>query len=264
MESLHKVCIIGAGNVASHMAINLHKAGFLINGIFSRNIMNAQYLAEQTECAYATNRISKLPVSDAYIFSVKDSILEKLVDDLSKTGIATNAIVIHTAGSVPLSLLSQRFTKSAVIYPMQTISKDRNLNFQEVPLFIEASNISVQKKIEGLCRTLSNHVTVLSSEQRRKLHLSAVFACNFVNHCYALAFKLLSDASISPTFLLPLIDETAKKVHCMSPTDAQTGPAVRWDENVIAQQIESLSDSPEMQEVYKIMSQSIHKLADNQ
>ena len=100
----------------------------------------------------------------------------------------------------------------------------------------------------------------LDSEKRKYLHLSAVFANNFANHCFALAYKLLENKGIDPQCLLPLIDETANKLHSLTPMQAQTGPAVRWDENVIEKQMALLGDMPDLQQMYETMTQSIHRL----
>ncbi len=144
---------------------------------------------------------------------------------------------------------------------MQTFSKQRSVNFREIPSFVEANDDYAMSQIEGMARQLSGKVYRLSSSDRKYLHLSAVFACNFANHCYALAEKMLGDHGIPFDVMLPLIDETARKVHSMSPKEAQTGPAVRYDENVIAKQLSLLNDDAMAREIYELMSRSIHELA---
>ena len=146
-----------------------------------------------------------------------------------------------------------------VIYPMQTFSKERPVDFSQIPVFIEANTPAALSVARSLAQSVSTRVTELSSDQRRYLHLSAVFACNFANHCYALAAQILEQHGLSFDVMLPLIDETAAKVHTMHPADAQTGPAVRFDENVINAHLQLLDVQPRLQEVYSLLSCSIHQ-----
>ena len=213
-----------------------------------------------------------------YIFSVKDSALVQLVaqlcrheaDGLGEDG-AVNAlrkakkgeherVFLHTAGSMPMSVFREKALHYGVLYPMQTFSKQREVDFSIIPCFIEANDEFALKQIEGLAGQISHRVYQLSSEDRKYLHLSAVFACNFANHCYAVSQELLQQHGIPFDVMLPLIDETAAKVHGMTPKDAQTGPAVRYDENVIGKQIQLLENQPYFQKIYDSMSKSIHEL----
>ena len=146
-----------------------------------------------------------------------------------------------------------------VFYPMQTFSREREVNFSEIPCFLEASDNQALELIEQVATSVSQKVYCLSSEQRRYLHLAAVFACNFVNHCYAIACDLLKMNDIPFEVIYPLIDETARKVHVMSPEQAQTGPAVRYDRNVIAKHSEMLQHNQIVREVYDKMSISINQ-----
>lgn len=268
MKKISSICLLGSGNVATHLAFALQQGGYQIKGIYSRTLRNAQELASKLDCALATDRLECLPAADAYIFSVKDDVLPHLAQRLAGLHPQSKALFIHTAGSVPLSALGEWVEQAAVLYPMQTFSKASvggkkdARSFAEIPLFIESSTPEGLSLVEDLAQVLSDHVTELDSERRRKLHLSAVFACNFANHCYAMAYRLLQDAGIDPRCLWPLIDETARKVHTLEPLRAQTGPAVRWDERVMGEQTEALAAYPEMQEIYKAMSHSIHTYHD--
>ena len=169
----------------------------------------------------------------------------------------------HTAGSVPLSVFEGELQNYGVIYPMQTFSKERYIDFTRVPLFIEGCNSASLLLAHTIAGAVSSHVVELTSEERRYLHLSAVFACNFSNHCYALAERILTLHGMDFRVLLPLIEETAAKVETMAPTEAQTGPAIRYDENVINAQKALLADEPLMQAIYEQMSKSIHQLAND-
>ena len=146
-----------------------------------------------------------------------------------------------------------------VFYPMQTFSKQREVCFREIPFFIEAQRPEDAEFLKAIAGTLSENVYEATSEQRKSLHLAAVFSCNFTNHMYALTADLLKKYNLPFDIMLPLIDETACKVHELAPRDAQTGPAVRYDENVISSHLAMLADSPALQEIYKLMSKSIHE-----
>lgn len=252
--------MIGSGNVATHLSRALEKAGFVIVSVYSRKLGHAQSLASLLTHAVATDSLDTLPKSQIYVFCVKDDVLPNLVERLSARMPECDSLVVHTAGSVPLSAISDHFENAAVLYPMQTFSRVRDVNFSKIPLFVEGSNELSLQLITQMAMRLSMSVTQLDSKRRRILHLASVFACNFTNHCYALASEIMREADIAPTLLFPLIDETAKKIHELSPIDAQTGPAARWDENVMANQILLLKDKQEMKAIYRTMSQSIHNL----
>lgn len=145
-----------------------------------------------------------------------------------------------------------------VLYPLQTFSKSREISFEGIPLFIECYRKGDKELLEGLARRLSGNVCELSSEKRRSLHLAAVFACNFTNHIYALAEEILQKEGLSRDYLFPLIDETASKIHEMPAREAQTGPAIRYDENIINKHLAMLADDSAVQTLYRLLSQSIH------
>ena len=146
-----------------------------------------------------------------------------------------------------------------VFYPMQSFSKERTVYFAEIPTFIEANDDKTKQVIRQLAESVTQHVIELSSDDRQYLHLAAVFACNFVNHCYALAAEILEQHGMDFNVMLPLIDETARKVHQLHPLQAQTGPAMRYDENVIRHQLELLNDNPAARDIYERMSMNIHR-----
>lgn len=254
------ICMIGSGNVATHLACALAEAGHSILKVYSQHLAHAQELASLTH-SQATDSLEHLPQADLYILSVKDYCLESICQQLSQQTSAQQGIWVHTAGSVSINLFEEYCPRYGVIYPLQTFSKQRKIQFQQVPIFVEGSSDEVTKTLTDLAHQLSNSVTLLDSERRALLHLSAVWANNFTNHCFTLAYKLLEDKGISPTCLHPLIQETIDKLKDMPPRQGQTGPAVRWDENVINHQAESLKEYPTMQQIYKLMSQSIHEEA---
>lgn len=252
-----KIVLIGAGNLATHLGKALHAAGHDMVQVFSRTMQSAETLASLLDAEPLTDMAQVRDDADVYIFSVKDSALEQPVSQLCG---GEKKVFLHTAGSMPMSVFRGKALHYGVLYPMQTFSKQREVDFSIIPCFIEANDEFALKQIEGLAGQISHRVYQLSSEDRKYLHLSAVFACNFANHCYAASQELLQQHGIPFDVMLPLIDETAAKVHGMTPKEAQTGPAVRYDENVIGKQIQLLENQPYFQKIYDCMSKSIHEL----
>lgn len=252
-----KIVLIGAGNLATHLGKALHAAGHDMVQVFSRTMQSAETLASLLDAEPLTDMAQVRDDADVYIFSVKDSALEQLISQLCG---GEKKVFLHTAGSMPMSVFREKALHYGVLYPMQTFSKQREVDFSIIPCFIEANDEFALKQIEGLAGQISHRVYQLSSEDRKYLHLSAVFACNFANHCYAASQELLQQHGIPFDVMLPLIDETAAKVHGMTPKEAQTGPAVRYDENVIGKQIQLLENQPYFQKIYDCMSKSIHEL----
>ena len=252
-----KIVLIGAGNLATHLGKALHAAGHDMVQVFSRTMQSAETLASLLDAEPLTDMAQVRDDADVYIFSVKDSALEQLISQLCG---GEKKVFLHTAGSMPMSVFREKALHYGVLYPMQTFSKQREVDFSIIPCFIEANDEFALKQIEGLAGQISHRVYQLSSEDRKYLHLSAVFACNFANHCYAVSQELLQQHGIPFDVMLPLIDETAAKVHGMTPKEAQTGPAVRYDENVIGKQIRLLENQPYFQKIYDCMSKSIHEL----
>jgi predicted short-subunit dehydrogenase-like oxidoreductase (DUF2520 family) len=250
------VVFIGAGNLATHLAKELAKYSFNILQVYSRTIEAAQELANKINST-ATNNIKDIkPNADIYIFSVKDTVLSELIRQIE---VNKNSLWLHTAGSMPISVFDKYTNNYGVLYPFQTFSKARDLDLKKVPLFIEANNTNSLQLLESISNKITNHVYQLSSQKRQYLHLTGVFACNFVNHMYTLSNEILKKENIPFDVLLPLIDETASKVHELNPKDAQTGPAVRYDENIINKHL-SLIDDPKTKEIYQIISENIHRI----
>ena len=230
-----RVVLIGRGRLATNLLPALQQAGHEVSSINSRTLEN---LPEE---------------ADVFIIAVKDSALQEVICRATKG--REQQLFVHTAGSMPMSLFEGYTNRFGVFYPMQTFSKERLVSFADIPVFIEGDNAVLRP----LAESITHSVYELSSADRKFLHLSAVFACNFVNHCYALSAELLEKHGIPFSVMLPLIDETALKVHQLHPLEAQTGLAVRYDENVIRMQSSMLADSPLLQEIYNLLSVSIHR-----
>ena len=250
-----KIVFIGAGRLATHLGPALCRAGHEMVQVYSRTLESARALARLTASEPVTDLQQVARDADVYICALKDDVLPRILPELCKG--REEALFLHTAGSVSMDIFQPYARHYGVLYPMQTFSKERQLDFSEIPVFIEANSTTTFSVVESLASSVSHKVTPLSSDDRRYLHLSAVFACNFVNHCYDLAGQLLEEHGIPFDTLLPLIDETARKVHELSPREAQTGPAVRYDQAVIARQSQMLSGLPH--DIYELMSKSIHE-----
>jgi predicted short-subunit dehydrogenase-like oxidoreductase (DUF2520 family) len=249
-----RIVFVGAGNLATNLALELKRRSFRIVQVYSRTMESATALAGEIACP-ATNNVAEI-VSDAelYIFSVKDDALPELLKQMP----SNNGLWVHTAGSVPMNIFKPYSENFGVIYPFQTFSKTRRVDFKAVPFFIEANTPENLKKLRKVCSQLSGSVAELSSEKRRYLHLTGVFACNFANHLYTISKKLLEKEDIPFDVLLPLIDETTAKVHTLSPEAAQTGPAVRYDKKVIDRHLTMLDDS-RLREIYRLISENIYE-----
>ena len=251
------IVFVGAGRLATNMAQALSQRGHCIKAVYSRTLANAEALACSVG-AMATDDVAQLPdVADAFIIAVRDAAIAEVLPAL--TAGRRRQVMLHTSGSVAMAVLGERGAENyGVVYPMQTFSKERLVDFARVPIFIEGNGNRALDTARRIATALSSCVEECDSAARRQLHLAAVFACNFANHCYALAAEVLERAGIGFDAMLPLIDETTAKVHCLHPRDAQTGPAVRYDEGVIRAHLEMLAAMPDAQRVYSCMSESIH------
>lgn len=251
--------MIGAGNLATNLGKALQNAGHDIVQVYSRTWEHAQQLATIIGGAATDDLDSIVDTADVYIFSLKDSALGDVVPKVSKG--KAEKLMIHTAGSMPMSCFEGMAVHYGVLYPMQTFSKQREVDFRSIPCFIEGNDSLAKQNIRALAESISGRVYEMSSDDRRFLHLAAVWACNFTNHCYEVSAEILRKHDVPFDVMLPLIDETAAKVHGMEPIDAQTGPAVRFDDNVIRAQAALMRDNPILKDLYERMSMSIHLAA---
>jgi predicted short-subunit dehydrogenase-like oxidoreductase (DUF2520 family) len=255
----HRFVFIGAGNLATRLSAEFQKNGFTIEQVYSRTEKSAKILAEMLNAKYTMSAIEILPDTDAYFVALKDSAFDEVLSQIN----FQNKLVVHCSGSMPLSALEKYSSNIGVFYPLQTFSKTREVDFSEIPVFIEANSVKNEKKLVEIAEKLSGKVSVLDSQKRLNLHVAAVFACNFVTHFYAVAAEVLKSKEIPFDVLQPLILETALKVQELKPVEAQTGPAVRFDENVISKHLEALQSFPEFQNLYEIVSESIFKFHQN-
>ena len=248
-----QVVFIGAGNVATHLSQAMQNAGYHIRQVYSRSIDNAKILAELLKCSYTNDIKNVNSNADLYIFSLADDALPAAVAAMPQN----NGLWIHTAGSVPLDVFCGYTKRYGVMYPLQTFSKQRKIDFSKVPLFIEANTPDEEDMLYDVAGCLSNHVIRITSEKRKYLHLAAVFACTFSNHLYTLAAQILGKQGVDWRLFQPLIIESTHKLYDMSPVQAQTGPAVRDDHTIMEQHLSMLEDEY-MRKIYSLISESIH------
>ena len=246
-----QIVLIGSGNVAFHLAKAFTEAQIPVSQIFGRNTTELQKISEQFSIPFSTETLTD---GDLYIISVSDSSIAE-VSALIKN---ENVLVAHTSGSVSREALSGNYRKS-VFYPLQTFSKSKNLDYSKIPFFIDAENKNDEDILKNLASKISKNVMLANDEKRKYIHLTAVFACNFVNHLYARAKEISDSQNIPFDYFLPLIDETTQKIHELEPKLAQTGPAIRNDEKVLKLH-ESLLTDEEKLKIYKTLNESIKKM----
>ena len=255
MERNNRVVLVGAGNMATAIAMALVNAGNAPVAVWSRTAESAQMLADRVGAEWCCD-IDALPQADVVIISVVDSALQEVATKVAAK--YSDAIILHTAGSVPMCVLRECGAKRfGVLYPMQTVNKNSPVSLKGVTTFIEGCDDAVTEIVEKIACLISDKVVYASSEQRSSLHVAAVFACNFPNAVYNMAYELMQRSGLPFDAMLPLIDEAARKVHRMTPLEAQTGPARRADENVMNAHKAMLDD--ELADIYETLSNYIMK-----
>lgn len=246
-----KTVILGSGNVAFHLAKAFWEKEIPVSQIFGRNEKALKEISEKFNIQYSTTELSN---GDLYIIAVNDD----AVAEISKIIVSENSLVAHTSGSLPKEILEGNYRKAS-FYPLQTFSKSKELNYSAIPFFIEAESETDLELLKNLASQISENVMISSYEKRKYIHLTAVFACNFVNHLFARAKEISDSQNIPFDYFLPLINETVQKINEIEPKSAQTGPAVRNDERVLKLH-EELITNEEHLKIYKTMNESIKKM----
>lgn len=256
MSQKPQIDIIGAGNLMWSLAPSLENAGFKVHQVYSRTTKNAKLLAKTLYQAKVKKDLdfSGSPAS-IFILSISDDALAEVVREII---LPTDAILVHTSGSMPLSTLGYAPTPNlGVLYPLQTFSKGTITDFREVPILIEADNNFTAQLLIKIAKSISSEVFSIDSTERKKIHLAAVFASNFSNHMISEAKSLLDTAGLSFDLLKPLIVETINKSLSLGPEKAQTGPAIRGDRQILENHMSLLDNQPETKEIYRLISQRI-------
>jgi len=219
--------------------------------VFARNKKSINHLVKDDKITSDYNAIKE---ADVYIISVSDNAIAEVAENLP----FKNRLVVHTSGTSELSVLDDK-NRKGVFYPLQTFSKSKEINFSSIPICLEAENEEDFKTLQSLSQNISEKVFAISSEQRKSLHVAAVFVCNFVNHMYTIGNQICEEHNVAFEVLKPLIMETAQKISTLKPEDAQTGPALRNDTKTINKHLEFLQES-NYQELYKLLTQSIQNV----
>jgi predicted short-subunit dehydrogenase-like oxidoreductase (DUF2520 family) len=247
------IVLIGSGNVASQLGAVLKKEGYHISQVYSPTKKNAALLAKKLN-AEAITSLKQINVSASiYIIAVKDDVIETIAKQLK----LKDKLVVHTSGTLSMDVLNGVSKNHGVFYPLQTFSKDVKTDFKTVPVCIEGSNKNTSDSLMYFAKSISKNVTKINSEQRKKIHLAAVFASNFSNHMYTIADRILGNEKLSFNLLKPLIEETTNKIKQGKPSAMQTGPAIRDDKKTMDAQMKLLSKDKKLQLIYKMLSESI-------
>lgn len=250
-----RVVFIGAGNVASHLAPAIQESGAgKVVQIYSRTADSAEALAGKVGCSdIATHPSEVIADADVYIVSLVDDAVAKIAEQLPRN----NALWLHTSGSLPMEVLSDLSPNYGVYYPLQTFSRSVSLDLSDVPVFIEGCTSEIEAEIRQLASKTFKKVYKADSELRRKMHVAAVFACNFTNYMWTVADDLLREDNLTLDVLKPLLEETLRKAVTARPADGQTGPAMRGDDRVMSKHMEMLPT--DLADIYGTLSQAIYK-----
>lgn len=246
------VVIFGCGNVASYFAERFMALNFTILQVYHPNIQKAEAFADLYH-AKAIDHTEKVnQQADIYFIAVKDSVIESIALQLA----CNKGIVVHTSGAIKLEVLD-RHARAAVFYPLQTFTKGIKTAHQDFPVLIESKEKSDEKYLEQLAVSMGLKVHFMNSLQRTEIHLAAVFAANFSNHCIKIAYDLMDLKKHPANMLLPLIKESIHKLNFISPSQAQTGPAIRHDDVTIEKHLQLLNNNHELKLLYELLSKNI-------
>jgi predicted short-subunit dehydrogenase-like oxidoreductase (DUF2520 family) len=252
---IKKITFIGSGNVAHNLGKVLLKNGIEIIQVYSRNIENAKKLAVQLAAAF-TDDLRKLNTeSDLYIIASSDNAIEKIANQLDLEG----KLVVHTSGSVSIKVLTNATQNCGSFYPLQTFTKSHQADFTLIPICIEASSLESFQILKELANNLSTKVVNMTSEQRQKLHLAAVFVSNFSNYMQVIGYELCEEQQVDFNLLKPLIKEVFEKNQQHNAIDNQTGPALRGDTFTMNKHLDLLENNKELSELYQLISNMIGK-----
>lgn len=250
---MNTVNIIGSGNVAFHLiqaflSTLQDQSDFVLQQVHARNPANLGHLENKVVIA---NDLSQLNQADLTIIAVSDQSIAEVSEQIPYK----NQLVVHTSGSMEMNILASH-NRKGVFYPLQTFSKQKTIDFSSIPFALEAASSQDFEMLENLALLFSKHIYAINSDQRKALHVSAVFACNFANHLYQISADICEQHQIPFEILKPLIQETAEKIKWLTPKEAQTGPAKRKDFSTLEKHNHFLLNNS-YKEIYNILSKSI-------
>ncbi len=244
-----KIVLLGSGNVATHLGIAFKSANHEVLQVWSRTLDHARLLAENLDATFTNNLSEISPDADLYLISVSDDVISDVINAFPYS----DKLLVHTSGSTGLDISDL----SGVFYPLQTFSKAAAVNFSVIPIAIEGVDHDIETSLFALAKSIGSKPIILNSEQRKALHIAAVFACNFSNHLYSIANQIMENNGLDFDLIRPLINETASKVQSKLPAEVQTGPAVRNDQKILCSHLQFLQGNSTLVDLYERLSQSI-------
>jgi predicted short-subunit dehydrogenase-like oxidoreductase (DUF2520 family) len=255
-NSPNNIVIIGAGRIAYHLGKRLRSKGLRIAQVLNRSAMPAQNLAKMLRCDWSDNWSDLHPDADWLLIAVRDDAIEGLGAALAP--FVQDALVTHTSGATPGAVLAPFYERYGVFYPLQSFSLERTPVWSRIPFCVDARSEEDVLMLKKVAKIIGNLVYQVNDEQRAVLHVAAVFANNFANHCFAIAEKILEEKDLPFELLHPLMEETLTKALLESPSLMQTGPARRGDRDTIRRHLDWLEQHPAWRELYQELSKSIN------
>jgi predicted short-subunit dehydrogenase-like oxidoreductase (DUF2520 family) len=250
-----KVSIIGAGNVATHLGQRFFDCKISLVNVFSRDYSKAQQLAKRVEATPVYQLSDLSDEADIFIIAVKDDAIRSVAEQI----LFQNKLVVHTSGATPSTVFEKAFERYGIFYPLQTFSVGQPVDFETLPICVDANSIEDLKLLEDLGKIICPNIYKIDDKERAILHVCAVMVNNFTNHLYSIANDVLDRENISMNILKPLIQETVNKIQSNSPKEMQTGPAIRKDSQTIKKHLDFLEKYPNYQMMYRMMSESIQE-----
>ena len=259
MQKIKNITVIGSGNVATHLCKHLFDAKYKIDCIYSRDINKAKLLAKSVN-ANAVDDIAGLPAkSDLFLMAISDNAIDIVAKQLNKY-LGRKINVVHTSGMVSSAIFRDYFDNYGVFYPLQTFTKNRDLDISKVPFCITANNKKLEKNLSVLANKISTNINIINDKERMKLHVAAVFVNNFTNFMFIIGKDITEKENLNFELLFPLIEETTAKIlEGYNQKNIQTGPAIRSDKNTIKEHLKYLEKFPKYMKVYKTLTQLLMK-----
>ncbi|ADR22460.1 hypothetical protein MATR_36940 [Marivirga tractuosa] len=255
-NAAYHISFIGAGNVAWHLAPALENVGHFVNEVYTPDGKSAKKLVGNL---YNAKIKESLDFSDSpsqiFILAVPDDAIQSIAQEIK---LPEQSLMVHTSGSKGLDAMEySSAAATGVFYPLQTFSKSKKLDFERIPFLLESENKEALKILNILAKSLSKNIKIVSTAQRKQMHLAAVFACNFTNHMMSISENIMKNAQLDFSLLHPLVLETIEKALKHSPKSVQTGPAKRGDLETLDKHMEMLQSDENVQEIYRLISQNI-------
>lgn len=251
-----KVVIAGAGNIAFHLTNRLVETGIHVIQIFNRNKDRAAAIALPFQIPFTGNFNEINPDGDVYIMCISDDAITEVAEQIKP--FVKSKLVVHTSGAVDTHVLQPYFENYGGFYPLQTFTRNIKPDFSIIPILITANSSENLAFLKILASAVSNSVYEVNDQQRLQYHLAAVISNNFTNHLFSRAFSFLTDQDLNPEVIIPLIDETVRKLHFADPSAIQTGPAKRGDIHTIESHLKLLEHQPSLKKIYIDISNSIN------